>query len=41
MSSVTQRQMVASLYWTTEWKDGMEPYYPVNDEVNSALYAKY
>ena len=24
-----------------EWKPGMEPYYPVNDDVNSKLYEKY
>ena len=24
-----------------EWKIGDEPYYPVNDDVNNALYAKY
>ena len=29
------------VYKYSEWKDGMEPYYPVNDEVNSSLYAKY
>ena len=23
------------------WEDGMEPYYPVNDEKNQALYKKY
>ena len=23
------------------WREGLEPYYPVNDEKNSALYAKY
>ncbi len=23
------------------WQEGMEPYYPVNDEKNGALYAKY
>ncbi len=32
---------VISKEFSTEWKDGMEPYYPVNDEVNSSLYAKY
>ena len=26
---------------TLEWKDGMEPFYPVNDEKNSLLYQKY
>ena len=32
---------VVSKEYSTEWKDGMEPYYPVNDEKNNALYAKY
>ena len=32
---------VISKEYSTEWKDGMEPYYPVNDKVNSELYAKY
>ena len=32
---------VISKEYSTEWKDGMEPYYPVNDELNSALYTKY
>lgn len=27
--------------YSTEWKDGMESYYPVNDEKNNALYARY
>lgn len=32
---------VISKEFSTEWKDGMEPYYPVNDEKNSTLYARY
>ncbi len=32
---------VISKEYSTEWKDGMEPYYPVNDKANSELYAKY
>lgn len=32
---------VISKEYSTEWKDGMEPYYPVNDERNVSLYAKY
>ena len=32
---------VISKEYSTEWKDGMEPYYPVNDEKNSTLYQKY
>jgi len=27
--------------YPTEWKRGMEPYYPVNDARNTELYAKY
>lgn len=32
---------IISKEYSSEWKDGMEPYYPVNDEKNSALYAQY
>lgn len=32
---------VISKEYSTEWQDGMEPYYPVNDKANSELYAKY
>ena len=32
---------IISREYSTEWKDGMEPYYPVNDEKNNALYARY
>lgn len=32
---------VISREYSTEWQDGMEPYYPINDEVNTNLYAKY
>ena len=27
--------------YSTEWKTGMEPYYPVNDDKNNALYLRY
>ena len=27
--------------YSTEWKDGMEPYYPVNDDRNNSLYCQY
>lgn len=27
--------------YPAEWKKGDEPYYPINDEVNSSLYEKY
>jgi len=32
---------VISKEYSTEWKDGMEPYYPVNDEKNNTLYNQY
>ena len=32
---------VISREFSTEWKPGMEPYYPANDAKNSALYQKY
>ncbi|MBE5810160.1 MAG: UDP-galactopyranose mutase [Clostridiales bacterium] len=32
---------VISREYPTEWTPGMEPYYPVNDERNSALLAQY
>ena len=34
-------QTVISKEYSSEWKEGMEPYYPVNDDKNGALYAKY
>ena len=32
---------VISREFSSEWKPGDEPYYPVNDETNGALYSKY
>ena len=32
---------VISREYSTEWKEGMEPYYPVNDEKNNRLAEKY
>ena len=32
---------VISREYSVEWKEGMEPYYPVNDERNGDLYMKY
>ena len=32
---------VISREYSSEWKVGDEPYYPVNDELNGALYEKY
>ena len=37
----TQEKTVISREYSSEWKVGMEPYYPVNDERNSRLYAEY
>lgn len=37
----SQNKTVISKEYSTEWKDGMEPFYPVNDEKNAALYQKY
>lgn len=34
-------QTVISREFSTEWTPGMEPYYPVNDARNSALFARY
>ena len=32
---------VISKEYSVEWKDGMEPFYPVNDKKNNALYLRY
>ena len=37
----TQPKTVISREYSSEWKLGDEPYYPVNDEKNTSLYAKY
>ena len=37
----TQPKTVISREYSSAWKVGDEPYYPVNDEKNGALYAKY
>ena len=36
-----QPKTVISREYPSEWTEGMEPYYPVNDEKNHALYQKY
>ena len=36
-----QPTTIISKEYPVEWKIGMEPYYPVNNEVNDALYRKY
>ena len=37
----TQPKTVISREYSSEWKQGDEPYYPVNDEKNGALYQRY
>ena len=32
---------VISREYSVEWEDGMEPYYPINDEKNNSLYQQY
>lgn len=36
-----QPKTVISKEYSTDWKEGMEPYYPVNDEANQMLYRKF
>ena len=36
-----QPTTIISREYPMEWKSGVEPYYPVNDERNNALYEKY
>ncbi|MBE6566936.1 MAG: UDP-galactopyranose mutase [Ruminococcaceae bacterium] len=37
----TQQKTVISREYSQEWTPGIEPYYPINDEVNNALCEKY
>ena len=37
----TQPKTVISREYSQEWQPGIEPYYPINDETNGALYARY
>lgn len=37
----TQEKTVITKEYPTDWEEGMEPYYPVNDEKNQELYQKY
>ena len=37
----TQKKTVISREYSSEWKPGDEPYYPVNDAKNTLLYEKY
>ena len=35
------QKTVISKEYSSEWKEGSEPYYPVNDKKNNSLYLKY
>lgn len=37
----SQNKTVISKEFSTEWKEGLEPFYPVNDEKNAEVYKKY
>ncbi|MCD8499323.1 MAG: UDP-galactopyranose mutase, partial [Clostridiales bacterium] len=37
----TQEKTVITREYPAEWKKGDEPYYPVNDDKNNALYLQY
>jgi UDP-galactopyranose mutase len=37
----TQKKTIISKEYSQEWTPGVEPYYPVNDEKNTALYNQY
>lgn len=37
----SHNKTVISKEFSTEWEEGMEPFYPVNDEKNAILYSKY
>lgn len=37
----TQKKTVITKEYPKEWQEGDEPYYPVNDERNNALYKQY
>jgi UDP-galactopyranose mutase len=36
-----QKKTVISREYSSEWKVGMEPYYPVNNDTNNALFEEY
>jgi UDP-galactopyranose mutase len=36
-----QPKTIISREYSSEWKPGIEPYYPINDEKNNALFAEY
>lgn len=36
-----QEKTIISREYSAEWKPGIEPYYPINDEKNTALFSEY
>lgn len=40
-TSYNQKKTIISKEYSSEWHDGAEPFYPINDEKNSSLYKKY
>ena len=40
-SLLAENTTIISREYSQEWKPGIEPYYPINDEQNAALYQKY
>lgn len=41
ITSLNLNKTIISKEFSSEWKDGAEPFYPINDDKNSALYKKY
>ena len=37
----TQEKTVITREYSADWKRGDEPYYPINDEKNNAIYQQY
>ena len=37
----TQGKTVITKEYPADWEEGMEPYYPINDDKNQNLYQKY
>jgi UDP-galactopyranose mutase len=38
---MNQHHTVISREYPMDWKQGLEPYYPVNDDANHQLFARY
>lgn len=36
-----QQKTIITKEYPSDWREGMEPYYPINDKVNNDLYEKY